>query len=79
MLRRKTTEFIGWLGVIAIIGAYALLNFGVFSPRDLSYQLLNALGALGIVIDALRQKDYQPAVLNILWAIIALFSIVELI
>ncbi len=77
VLRRSTTETIGWVGVIAIICAYASLNFGILSQNSLVYLLLNVLGSIGIIIDASRQKDYQPLVLNILWAVIAVFAIIK--
>ena len=72
------SEFFGWYGVIAILVAYALLNFGIFDIHSLLYQILNITGALGITYDALKDKDYQPVVLNIIWALIALFSIIKI-
>jgi hypothetical protein len=33
---------------------------------------------VGIVVDALDDKNTQPAVLNIIWAIIALIAIVKI-
>lgn len=77
MLRHSTTEKIGWLGVIAILAAYVSLNFGFLSPKSLIYLLLNIAGSLGIIVDALRQRDYQPVVLNIVWAAVAVFSIIK--
>ncbi|MEK7194921.1 MAG: hypothetical protein AAB667_01560 [Patescibacteria group bacterium] len=77
MLRRSTTEKIGWLGVIAILAAYISLNFGFLSPKSLVYLILNIAGSLCIITDALRQKDYQPVVLNIIWAAVAVFSIIK--
>ena len=78
MLRRGTTELIGWLGVIAILAAYVSLNFGFVSPKSLVYLLLNSVGSLCIIVDALRQKDYQPVVLNIVWAAVAVMSIIKI-
>lgn len=72
-------EFCGWYGVIAILVAYSLLNFGLVDIHSLLYQILNATGALGIAYDALKDKDYQPIVLNIIWALIALVAIVKII
>lgn len=68
----------GWLGVIVIVLAYALLSFSLLKSTDFLYQLLNGLGALGIVLEAIYKKDYQPAVLNIIWLIIALVAILRI-
>ncbi|MBU2592356.1 hypothetical protein KKD61_02765 [Patescibacteria group bacterium] len=72
-------EVIGWYGTIAIVGAYALLNFNVISAGGMAYQLLNATGALGIVVSSFRKKAYQPGILNIIWTIIAITAIIKMI
>lgn len=83
MLKNKTLEFIteacGWYGVVAIIAAYGLLSFGVLESHGLTYQLLNLTGGIGIVIDAIADKNTQPAVLNTIWAVFALIAIARII
>lgn len=71
-------EIFGWYGTAAIILAYALVSFDVLQPTSLSFQLLNASGALGIVVVSLSKKAYQPGVLNILWIVIALVAIARM-
>lgn len=71
-------EFVGWLGVIAILGAYALSNFGVIELKSATYLILNLAGSIAIVISSLREKDPQPAALNAVWALIALLGIIRL-
>ncbi len=78
MLNKSITELIGWLGTLAIITAYALLSFGVITGTGLLYQLLNAAGAGGIVYHSLRKQDYQPAVLNVIWTLIALVALIRI-
>ncbi len=68
-------EVIGWAGVAAIVGGYALISFGVLDPSQLSYQLLNLSGAIGIIISSLSKKDYQPVVLNVIWIVVAVTAI----
>jgi hypothetical protein len=71
-------EIIGWYGTVAIVTAYALLSFNIISSSNIWYQILNGTGALGIVYISLKKKDYQPGVLNIIWAIIALIAIINI-
>lgn len=71
-------ELIGWLGMAAIIIAYALVSFGWLSAQTFVYQILNGLGALGIVFISFKKKTYQPGVLNAIWAVIAAIAIVQL-
>lgn len=77
-MKNKTwVEVVGWLGVVAILGAYTLNIFSVLTADSLLYQSLNALGAIGIIVDARSKRDYQPVVLNIVWLIIALIALVR--
>ena len=71
-------EIIGWYGMIAIVLAYALNSFNYLSSTSLTYQILNATGAIGIVYISLIKRAYQPAVLNIIWAIIAIMAIFKI-
>jgi hypothetical protein len=70
-------EVIGWYGAAAIILAYLMVSFGMLDSKGLIYQTLNLSGAVGIVFISLQKKAYQPAVLNIIWSVIALVAIVK--
>ena len=78
MNKKISDEVIGWYGTVAIILSYALLSFGFFSLTDLAYQVLNFTGALGIIYISFKKKAYQPGVLNAIWGIIALISIIRI-
>ena len=68
-------DFAGWYGVFAILGAYALLSLGYLAANDIWYQMLNLTGAVGLGLEALFRKDYQPTILNLVWALIACIAI----
>ncbi len=70
-------EIIGWYGVIAILGAYFLITYLFLTPQDMIYLTLNITGALAIITHSLFKRDYQPAVLNMIWAVIALSVLVK--
>lgn len=63
--------------MVAIVVAYALVSFTTVQPTDIVYQLLNGTGALGIVAVSFYKKAYQPAILNIIWTIIAVAAILK--
>jgi len=75
----KLTESAGWLGVVLILLAYALLSFSVLSADHVWYHALNLVGGVGIIVDALADKNYQPAVLNLIWIAIAVYAIVRVV
>ena len=74
----KFVEFFGWYGAGAIVLAYALVSFSILQPTDIIFQLLNGSGALGIVLVSWRKQAFQPAVLNIVWTIIAVAAIIKI-
>jgi hypothetical protein len=76
-MNKTLVEILGWYGTAAILLAFALSSFGLLSPASTVYQLLNLTGALSIFADTMMKKDYQPATLNIVWAIIALISLLK--
>jgi hypothetical protein len=75
--KRTLAEAAGWYGVAAILAAYALSNFGMLAIDSTAYRALNLTGSIGIIWDAWTQKNWQPAVLNIVWAAIALFGLAQ--
>ena len=74
---KKLIELYGWYGMVAIILAYALASFSVIKATDVTFQILNATGALGIVFVSFHKKAYQPGVLNILWTLIAVIAMAK--
>lgn len=72
-------EIIGWAGVAFILVAYALVSFNVISNQHGLYQILNLIGALAIIIHSASKKDYQPILLNVIWALIAVFALLSLV
>jgi hypothetical protein len=71
-MRKIVDETIGWYGTFVTVLAYALLSFGFMSSSTFSYQILNLLGALGILYICVKRKIWQSATVNIVWAIIAM-------
>jgi hypothetical protein len=78
--RRRISGFLdiaGWYGVLAILGSYTLLNFGFLTVESAAYLLLNVTGASALGAEAFDRKDYQPGVLNVAWAAIALLGVLR--
>lgn len=71
-------EIFGWVGTVMILSAYVLLNFGVLNSASLVYQILNVVGAFAIVYHSFTKRDFQPMVLNIIWALVAVLAVVRL-
>lgn len=71
-------EFAGWYGALAIILAYFLNSYSVLGSTNLTYQMLNLTGAIGIVIISAYKRTYQAVALNSIWCLIALFAVIKI-
>ncbi len=78
-MNKKLIEIMGWYGAVAILIAYFSVSFGLLSSNSSIFQLLNVTGAIGIIVVSLQKKAYPPAVLNIIWLIIALVALIKVI
>lgn len=71
MNSNRLIEGLGWMSVAAIVGGYAATTFDLLETDSVMYLCLNLFGAVGIIISSLDNKNYQPIVLNVVWAVIA--------
>ena len=75
---KSMISFVGWYGTLAVLGAYTLLSFRFVTQDDFLYIFLNLSGAIGIFVFSLERRAYPLVVLNIVWAIIAIFSLLHI-
>ncbi len=66
---------VGWLGVALFVISYLLLSIEKLSAKKTMYHWLNFLGALCLVVNAISIKDNPTIVVNIIWALIAIFTV----
>jgi len=59
-MKNRITEILGWYGVVAVVGAYALLSLDILSSTSFLFQGLNLTGAIGIIVDAKTTKIHNP-------------------
>lgn len=69
---------ISWLGTIFYISAYFLLVVGKLSAQKSTYHVLNALGGICLIINAIPRGDSANIVVNGLWASMALFMVIKI-
>lgn len=70
-------KILGWIGVFLVLSAYFLINFYYISSKSIIYLLLNIFGSIFIFVETFHKKDYQPALLNLIWLGIALVAIIK--
>lgn len=69
---------VGWLGMGLVLFAYVLVSFDVVSSQGLFYQATNLFGAIGLVAVSWYKRAYQSAILNIVWAIVAVVALIRI-
>ena len=67
---------LGWVGTLAYLLAYFLLSVNKINARQLSYHTLNAIGAVGLTVNALYYADLPSMVVNLVWGLIAVTAFI---
>jgi hypothetical protein len=71
------TVIVGLLGMVVTLVAYFLLQMQKLHGNGWTYQLLNALGSLGVAVSLLFGKFNLPAfVLEVAWLAISIYGMV---
>jgi hypothetical protein len=70
-------EITGWIGSVLIVGAFALNSLDKIKSNSFWYQLANLVGGICFIINTLHHKAYPSAFVNVVWAFIAIFSIIK--
>ena len=71
-------NILGWLGMILVLIAYALLSTNKIE-NDKLYQTLNLSAATLMAIGLFPTKAWFSFTLQIIWALIALITIIKMI
>jgi hypothetical protein len=72
-------DIVGWIGAASLIAAYLLISFCGVSADTFLYQILNVVGAVGLLVLAFARKAYPSAATNIVWLLIGALAILGLI
>jgi hypothetical protein len=70
-------QWLGLAGTFFILGSYFLLQIGRLSPRDLSYSVLNGVGAAFLVVSLLFDFNLSALIVESFWALISAVGIVR--
>ena len=66
---------VGWVGAAALLVAYAMVSHKKLEGNSAAYQLLNISGSLLLAANTIFYGSYPSAFVNLIWAGIAVFSI----
>ena len=70
-------DWVGLLGTVMILGAFALLQAGKLAGTGIVYQLLNLFGATGVLVSLLGTFNLPVFLLEGAWVAISAYGIVR--
>ena len=77
MITMHWFDWAGLVGVLLVLLAYFLLQAGRVHGNALPYQLMNALGALGVLVSLLYAFNLSAFVMEFLWLCVSIYGIVR--
>jgi len=77
-MTRVLVDVLGWIGAGALLSAYALVSAGRLSGRGLGFQLLNLLGAVGLLVNGVYHGAWPSAGLNTVWLVVGVIALARL-
>lgn len=72
-----TVEIIGWFGAFCILLGYFLVSTKKVKGDASSYQVINLLGGISLIINAYYNHAWPLVGLNFIWIIIAIKSLFD--
>ena len=70
-------DLAGFIGVLMIVIAYLLLQLDKLPSSSLSYSLLNATGALLIIISLIFKFNLSAFIVEVFWFLISLLGLTK--
>ena len=71
------TDLIGIFGVTLIVIAYILLQVEKMDAKDLSFSILNSIGALMILLSLLYDWNLASFLMEFIWLMISLYGVLK--
>jgi len=71
------TDLIGIFGVTIIVITYILLQVEKMDAQDLSFSLLNAVGAFLIIVSLLFEWNLASFLMEFIWMMISLYGVLK--
>ena len=71
-------DILGWIGAVLLLYGYARVSSGTWTGSTRGYQVVNIAGSLLFIINSGYHGAYPSVAVNIIWAGIALFTLMKI-
>lgn len=68
-------DFLGNLGVLAVLVTYLLLQTEKMAPNTVSYSLINAIGAVLILYSLAYDFNLSAVIIESVWLVISMYGV----
>jgi purine-cytosine permease-like protein len=68
-------EFLGWLGVLLLLGGLFLVSSSLISSNSTIYRLLNVVGSILMACYGASHRAYASVVANLAWIAVMMLAI----
>lgn len=75
MPRNLPLDVVGWIGVAALLLAYALVSLRRLEGDSVSFQLLNLVGSALLMVNSFYYGAYPSVAINVAWVGIGVFAL----
>jgi predicted membrane protein len=76
-MRYSGFDFVGNVGVALMVIAYLLLQAEKLRSRDVSYSLMNCVGALLVVVSLLYRFNLSAFLVEVFWFVISVYGLIK--
>lgn len=70
-------DIVGWAGAVLVLGAYALVSTSRVDGNSVTYQMMNVLGAAGMLINTYVRGALPSAAVNLIWIGIGFYVLIK--
>lgn len=76
MITYIAIEILGWIGVVAILIAYAAVSAKRWNGDSIIYQMLNLIGSMLVIVNSFYNHAYPSVAINVAWILIATYALI---
>ena len=70
-------NILGWIGSLLLVAAYWLNSKSIINAQTKTYQFLNIVGSLTLMINTFYYGAYPSSSVNIVWLLMGLYHITK--
>ena len=76
-MSHNIVDIIGWVGALALLAAYAAVSARRLEGDSVTYQQLNLVGSVFLIVNTVYYGAYPSTFVNLVWVGIALYTMVR--